>query len=260
MSILLSLALLPAPSAAPAPPAPTGAGPLELIRFSTNADADYSDDTKVNFSALRGALIAVATTGGTGVAGRCDLSVSGAISQPLLLGSAGYVYHSPNDTWRPSSELVIEASPTWGMATLTLSYDASAGTAGSSDQVECAVYLEPELRLLPGTDEVLALSVDPTDLSCDSVDYKVPYDGWLILENASSSDAYGGGGIQLYLDGEGVVEYGVGDTPSQRPSRMAYPVEAAAELEVMLCHEDDTTGDNAGTRAVEITFGRSPGL
>jgi len=236
---------------------PLRSGPQELLQISTPADTDASSEVELDFIFHRGALIVVGTTDGSGVAGRCNLSVSGAISQPLLLGTAGYVYHSASTTHRPSSELVIAADPLWGRAILTLSYDASMGSAASADTVECAVYQETNLTLRPGMESVLTLDVAPTELSCDSVDTAIPYDGWLVLENQSDSGAYGGGGIQLYLDGAGVLEFGVGDEPSGRPSTMAYPVEAAANLTVELCHEDDTTGDNIGDRAVEVTFRRA---
>ncbi len=254
--IALTLAAF-APDAHARPPMPM----IELASVATTADTDDDDPITFDFSRGSGVLVVVGTNPDAVAAGRCNLEIgtSPGISQTLLLGTSSSVYHATATTGHESNEIVIPTDTSWGNVSVNLSYSSgfAGSSASSSNPVGCALYFQPVTRLMPGP-VILDLFADPSDTSAtSSITTDLPYAGWLMLENVSGSDAYGGGGIQLYVNGLGQVEYGVGDDPNQRPSIIAVPVLAGSDVLIELEHDDDTTGDNRGDRGVELSFLRS---
>lgn len=235
--------------------------PIEVLSIGTDAGTTYSDSASFDFLQA-GILRLVGQNPGGDVAGRCNIQVDGGPAQTLPLSAGTNIYHTtPADSvGLLSNELAFPTQPSWGTATVTVSYDAGySQTSGTN--VACTAWFTPYGQVRLSTTSLLTLSAGATDTrsgtctSCSSsavVDF--PHNGWLVLENQSDSSAYGGGAIILAIDGAEFVEYGVGDPGSSRPSRLAIPVQAGEDVTVELIHDDDTDGDNRGTRAVELTW------
>ncbi len=259
---ILSLILLSSPSALAAEPgfgAPGGGfgapEPVEIASVTTDAGTSDSSSGSMSFS-TPGVIRVVGLNADGVVAGRCNVAVSGGPSQTLPLSEGSGIYHTtPGDAvGRIGSELVFPTDRAWGRATVTVSYDAGYSAASGSD-VNCTAWFQPAARITTGSTELLSLVAGPSEVGAStSTTVDFPYDGYLVLGNQSDDTAYGGGAIILAIDGLEYVEYGVGDPAETRPSRLAVPVSAGGAVDLELYYDDDTTGDNIGTRAVSMSF------
>lgn len=224
------------------------AAPTLIGCISTPDDTAATDSWTVNF-VRDGRLILVSTTPQETASGWLELRVAGSLYVPLLTGSHASVYHAEATGGRSSSELMTNAHGSWGTRLVTLHYSTEFGSTTGEGTVTGCVYYEPGPTVRTG-DVIASFCADPMDDDSTSFTVDVPYSGYLVSSRTSCGS--GGGALDWYVNGEGVVQQEA--DCATRPYVLAFPVLAAQEVTIDIVHEDDTWSDNTGTRCVDVSF------
>lgn len=179
--------------------------------------------------------------------------VDGAQSTQVPTGTNTWgLYGDPLAAGVPWTEYQFPASAAWGTKNIRLAYATRDGMIPDTDDDTACLYMVTGSVPSRGTN-IGSWCWGPTDTTSYSTSFTASTAGRLVATRTSAG-ASGGGGVSVYVDGDGQLLLTTSDTDNYTPQWAATPMLASGLHTITIAGEDIDFRDNSGTRCVTLSY------